>query len=74
MRIKIFLCDFVHNYLGAGTYMFPLNIGYLASFLKKFPLDNVDIELFKYPDELLLKIKENTPNIIGFSNILGIRT
>jgi hypothetical protein len=42
-KIKIFLCDMVHNYLGAGTYMFPLNIGYLAAYLNKFLKEEVEI-------------------------------
>lgn len=35
-KIKIYLCDFVQDYLGTGTYMFPLNIGYLAAWANKF--------------------------------------
>jgi len=66
--MKIFLCDFVHNYLGAGTYMFPLNIGYLAAYAKIFFKDNIEIELFKYPNDLLKELNINIPQIVGFSN------
>ncbi len=67
-KVKIFLCDMVHNYLGAGTYMFPLNIGYIAAYTHKFFSNEVEIKLFKYPDTLLQELKENIPNVIGFSN------
>ena len=33
--LKIFLCDLVHDFIGAATYMLPLNIGYLAAYLKE---------------------------------------
>lgn len=67
-KIKIYLCDFFHNYLGAATAMFPLNIGYLAAWIKKFFPQDVDIELFKYPDDFLKRIKQNKPDLVGFSN------
>jgi len=66
--IQIYLCDLVHNYLGAGTYMFPLNIGYLAAYCKKYLDKKVNIKLFKYPDSLLTEIQRNPPHVIGFTN------
>ena len=66
--LKIYLCDFVHNYLGLGTYMFPLNIGCLAAYAKKaFPAET-DISLFKYPEDFIARCKEVSPQIAGFSN------
>jgi len=67
-KIKVYLCDFVHNYFGAGTYMFPLNIGYLASYAKKFFAQEFDIILFKYPNEFLKQFKNEMPDIVGFSH------
>jgi radical SAM superfamily enzyme YgiQ (UPF0313 family) len=58
----------VHNYLGAGTYMFPLNIGFIAAYAHKYFPDEVTTKLFKYPGNLLETIKKETPDIIGFSN------
>ena len=65
--MKIYLCDLVHNYFGAGTYMFPLNIGYIAAYSKKY-FPKAQIELFKYPDDFMRKFKEEKPDIVGFSN------
>lgn len=67
-RVKIYLGDLVHNYLGGGSYMFPLNIGFVASYAKKLFGDALHIELFKYPDRLIERLKEETPDILGLSD------
>ncbi|NQT33484.1 MAG: radical SAM protein [Candidatus Omnitrophica bacterium] len=67
-KIKLYLCDLVHNYLGVGTYMFPLNISYIAGYTKKYFRPDVDIKLFKYPLDFMKKFQEEKPDIVGFSN------
>ena len=67
-KVKIYLCDLVHDYLGVGTYMFPLNIGYIAAWTNKFFSDDVDIQLFKYPKDFITQFKKDKPDIVGFSN------
>ncbi|MEK6861416.1 MAG: hypothetical protein AABY07_05580, partial [Nanoarchaeota archaeon] len=65
---KIYLADLVHNYIGRGPFMFPINIGYLKSYLQKFHSDSLEVRLFKYPNELIKAVETNPPNIVGFSN------
>lgn len=48
--------------------MFPLNIGFLASYAKKVFGNEVDIELFKYPGDLIKRLKNDPPHILGLSN------
>lgn len=67
-KITIYLADLVHNYLGGGSYMFPLNIGFIASYAKKIFGDRVEIELFKYPDKLMARLKEKAPDVLGMSH------
>lgn len=67
-KLRIYLADLVHNFLGGGSYMFPLNIGFLASYAKKISGDKIDIELFKYPGELIERLKNGPPHILGLSN------
>lgn len=67
-KVTIYLCDLVHNYLGAGTYMFPLNVGYIGAYAKIFFPNDVKIKIFKYPEILLQELKSKLPDIIGFSN------
>ena len=35
MTFKVFLGDLMHTWTGGGVYTFPLNIGYVGSYLKK---------------------------------------
>lgn len=65
---KLYLCDLVHNYLGVGTYMFPLNIAYLAAYTEEYFTRDVDIKLFKYPADFMKEFKKEKPDIVGFSN------
>ena len=67
-KIRIYLCDFVHNYLGVGTYMFPLNIGFIAAWANKLFPEDIDIQLFKYPDDFIEQCEKITPDLVGFSN------
>ena len=66
--VRIFLGDLTYNTIGMSTEVFPLNIGYIASYCKKQFGSNVDITLFKYIDELEEAIIENPPDVLGLSN------
>src|SRR3990172_496597 len=67
-KVKIYLGDFIHNYFGVGTYMFPLNIGYVAAWANKLFASEIDIQLFKYPGDFISRVKESPPDIVGLSN------
>lgn len=68
MRYIIYLADLVHNYAAKGPHTFPINIGYIASYAKKFYGDRIEIQLFKFPADLIEAIKIKQPHIVGFSN------
>lgn len=67
-KISIYLGDLVHNFLGAGSYMFPLNIGFLSAYITHLFGDSVETELFKYPSELMDAIRKRPPDILSLSN------
>ncbi len=67
-KVKIYLGDLVHNYLGGGSYMFPLNVGFVASYVKKVFGDDVSVEIFKYPGHLIKRLKDAPPDMLGLSN------
>ena len=71
-NLKIYLCDFVHNYFRApkDTYTVPLNIGLIGANVKKKLGTDVDVRLFKYPDRLIEAVKSASPHIIGFSSYM----
>lgn len=64
----IYLADLVHNYAAKGPHTFPINIGYIASYAKKFYGDRIEVRLFKFPGDLLEAIKLKPPHIVGLSN------
>ncbi len=66
--LTIYLADLVHNQLMDGSYMFPLNIGFISAYCKQEFGDQVDIRLFKFPGDLIDALKNKTPDVVGFSN------
>ena len=66
--IKIYLADLTYDTVVLQTAVFPLNVGYIASYCKKRFGDKVDITLFKYIHELDRAINESPPDILGMSN------
>ena len=67
---RIYMGDLIHNYLGSGSYMFPLNIGFVSSYAQKVFGDQIQISLFKYPEELIQAIRDNPPDVLGLSNYM----
>jgi tRNA A37 methylthiotransferase MiaB len=68
LPLKIYLADLTYDTVVLQTAVFPLNIGYIASYCKKRFGSKVDITLFKYIDELDRAINESPPDILGMSN------
>ena len=68
MALRIYLADLTHMDLGAASEAFPLNIGLIASYAKHTFGKEVDITLFKYPQDLLEAINDKPPQILGCSN------
>ena len=66
--LKIYLADFVHDYL-PGNYIVPLNVGLLKAYLITKFQNKVEIILFKSPQKFLNALLNGTkPDIVGFSN------
>ncbi|MBU2540161.1 radical SAM protein [Patescibacteria group bacterium] len=67
MALNIYLADLVYNTIKTN-YVTPLNIGYMAAFIKKKFGQEVNIKLFKYPDILEKALLENPPDILALSH------
>lgn len=65
--LKIYLGDLVYDTLETN-YVIPLNIAYIAVYVKERFKTEVDVKLFKYPKELEREIKSSPPDILGLSN------
>ena len=66
--LKIYLGDLTYDTVGLSTEVFPLNIGYIASYCKQIFENKVEISLFKYIEKLETAIENNPPDILGLSN------
>jgi radical SAM superfamily enzyme YgiQ (UPF0313 family) len=67
-KLRIYLGDLTYDTVGLSTEVFPLNIGYIASYCKQNFGDKVEISLFKYIEKLETAIENNPPDILGLSN------
>jgi radical SAM superfamily enzyme YgiQ (UPF0313 family) len=67
--IKIFLGDLAYDTVSLSTDANPLNIGYIAAYVKKMFGAQVEIRLFKYINDLEeVLIEQGAPHILGLSN------
>lgn len=66
--LKIFFGDLTYTTISLATDAFPLNIGYVASYCKSKFNSNVEIELFKYIDEIDKSINNSPPDVLALSN------
>src|SRR6185369_13334618 len=66
--LKIYLADLTYDTIALSTEVSPLNVGYVGAYaLERFG-SRVDIQLFKYIEELDAAINTAPPDIIGLSN------
>lgn len=67
-QTNIFLADLTHVGESLSSNVFPLGVGLLGACLKANLHSKVEVELFKYPDDLSRRLEEATPSVVGFSN------
>jgi len=67
-QLKVFLCDLTHDTQILVSDTIPINIGFIGSYAKKIFSDEIDLDLFKYPDTLFSALQSKIPDLIGFSN------
>jgi len=67
-RLRIYLGDLTYTTLSLATEAFPLNIGYVAAYCAKVHGESVEIQLFKYVDQLERALRAEPPDVLGLSN------
>jgi radical SAM superfamily enzyme YgiQ (UPF0313 family) len=67
-KMTIYFGDLTHETIGLSTEVFPLNIGFIASYLLHKIPNEVDIKLFKFAGELENAIIKNPPDVLALSN------
>ncbi len=66
--LRIYLGDLTYTTLSLATDAFPLNVGFVAAYASNVFGPQVDIQIFKYVDDLEQAIQEAPPDILGMSN------
>ena len=66
-KLAILIGDLVHD-THVYNYGVPLNIGYITAAVKeRFPTE-VNIQMFKFPNDIIRALKENGAHILALSN------
>jgi radical SAM superfamily enzyme YgiQ (UPF0313 family) len=64
----VYLADLTHTGQIVSANVHPLGIGLIAAYAKQELGENVEVQLFKYPEDLGRALDERIPDIMGFSN------
>lgn len=67
MATKISFADLTHTGQVVAANTFPLGIAFVGSFAQQELGKDIDVELFKYPDDFSSYLDNNTPQIACFS-------
>lgn len=65
--VSIYFADLTHTTIMISNDAFPLNVGLVAAYAKS-RIKDVEIELFKYPEELKKALDRKLPDILALSN------
>ena len=66
--MKIYFCDLTYDTILLVSDTIPINIGFIASYINKNLAKNIEINLFKYPQNVIEAIKNDPPDMIALSN------
>ena len=65
--LKIYLGDLVYDTVNTN-YVVPLNVAYIAAYVKQKYPNEVDITIFKYPKDMERALRNNPPDVLGLSH------
>ena len=68
MKYDIYFTDLTHMGVGINSKAFPLSIGILAAYTAKEFGDQVQIDLFKFPDDFNTALRNKVPDFLCMSN------
>ena len=63
MTVKISFADLTHTGQIVSANTFPLGVAMVAAYTKKQFGDEIDIEIFRYPDDFSNYLEKNLPQI-----------
>jgi radical SAM superfamily enzyme YgiQ (UPF0313 family) len=68
MSVKVSFADLTHTGQLVAANTFPLGIGMVASYAKETLGEQIDLEVFKYPDDFSTYLDKGVPQIACFSS------
>ena len=68
MAVKVSFADLTHMGQVVAANTFPLGIGYVAAYANQQLGEEIDFEIFKYPDDFSSYLRDCSPHIAGFSS------
>ena len=67
-KIRIGFADLTHTGRGVSSIMFPYGVSLVASYaIKKFK-GQIEVDIFKYPNDLKSYLEKTPPKIVCFSS------
>ena len=67
---SIVLSDLTHTGQMVAANTFPLGVGVVAAHARKVFGERLEVELYRYPDDLNQRLAESMPDVAGFANFL----
>jgi tRNA A37 methylthiotransferase MiaB len=67
MKPRVFLADLTHTAKGTSV-LFPLGVGFLASYAQTVLGDDFDFKVFKFPETLSRAVIDETPIVLACAN------
>src|SRR5687767_4612381 len=68
VKYKIYFADLTHTGVGINANIFPLGIGLVAAYAAREFKDEIDVDIFKYPDDLNQALSREMPDVLCMSN------
>ena len=67
-KFSVYIADLTHTSGGIMSNTHPLGCAYVAAYCENKFKTMIDIDLFKFPNDLIKQLYTNMPNILAFSN------
>ena len=68
MKHKVYFADLTHTGLGINANVFPLGVGLVAGYAAQELNGDIEVSIYKYPEELDQALRRETPQVLCMSN------
>ena len=68
MKPKIYFADLTHTGIGINANMFPLGVGLVAAYASQELDGDIEVSIYKYPDDLDQALRQEIPSVLCMSN------